>query len=92
MRLINILEENEDLPFIEDNINLENILNFDFRKLLSFDLNRDYKDNDISKGLEKSFISKCDNATFLGRKRKINFEENNSVDKKQILRDSIISR
>jgi hypothetical protein len=90
--IVNILEENENLPLIDDNINLENILNFDFRKLLKFYFLDSSKELNLNHDLINEDINKENNPTFLGRKRMFKEEEKIVEEKKEILRKNIISR
>jgi len=92
LNLVNIMEENENLPLIEDNINLENILNFDFRKLLKFDFLDSSKELNINHDLINEDINKENIPTFLGRKRMLKEGEKIVEEKKDILRKNIISR
>ena len=81
LNLLNILEENENLPEITDNINLENILKFDFKKFLNFDLklNQAGNHNDDNEINNNNEINDLDFNNFEQEKK----EENNILGKKR---------
>jgi len=75
--IVNILEENDELPIITDNINFDNIIKFDFKNLLKFEKDSTYES--FNKNLSDLNNGKND---FLGKKRnrikeKLNIDENN---------------
>jgi len=82
LSLMNILEENDNLPSINDNINIEKIIEFDFKKLLNFELNTNHEliyksfynhNHDFLNYSNKDFI--------LGKKR--NRTENSNINDKK---------
>jgi len=96
VNLVNILEENENLPIIEDNINFENIMNFDFKNILSFEFNPNYKEAHLNvneNGFElTSSLNQNENPTLLGRKRYLIEDSKDIEDDKEMLRKNIIAR
>jgi hypothetical protein len=95
LNLVNILDENESLPLIEDNINLDNLMKFDFKKVLSFNLNPNYKEALIK--INKNEVNctspeKNENPTLLGKKRNLIKDTKITEDKKEMLKNNIISR
>lgn len=97
LNLVNLLEdENESLPLVEDNINLDNLMKFDFKKILSFDFNKSYKEEPLIKinenDLDYTSLDKNHTPMLLARKRNLTEDSKISEDKKEILRKNIISR